>query len=295
MTNQLDDRLQIKFPGQSQNIQRSRQHAVEITPGNSLKWLLFPSPTISRLHRRERFLEVSLNYMCDWSPGEERRHDRRQRQNIPAPENQLPDSLAGKSVLRDECRYADFSHESSIEEQTDTDTSNTKSRKCIKQNNIFIYLYITHQQICIDGGRQQRCGGKKQKRSAAALEECEYIMWQWNKNAMIMSVQLSNCVYSTDYEVKGGKKVAGCRRSLSYPLVGVQLGRQRSPHQQEELSEILSLRTECCGGYAPPHTKSTEQGGHWQTSEDASRTQEPWQPGTEPADQKVLGRRRDSF
>lgn len=29
---------------------------------------------------------------------------------------------------------------------------------------------------------------KKQKRSAAALEKCEYIVWQWNINAMIMSV-----------------------------------------------------------------------------------------------------------
>lgn len=28
----------------------------------------------------------------------------------------------------------------------------------------------------------------KRCRDAAALEGCEYIMWQWNKNAMITSV-----------------------------------------------------------------------------------------------------------
>lgn len=49
-----------------------------------------------------------------------------------------------------------------------------------------------------------------------------------------------------------------------------------------------------CGGYAHPHTKSTEWGGHRHNSEDASRTQDPWQPGTEAADQKVLGKRRDN-
>lgn len=27
----------------------------------------------------------------------------------------------------------------------------------------------------------------KRRRDAAALEECEYIRWQWNKNAMIIS------------------------------------------------------------------------------------------------------------
>lgn len=45
----------------------------------------------------------------------------------------------------------------------------------------------------------------KRRRDAAALEECEYIVWQWNKKAMITSVLLSNSVYSTGYEVKGKK------------------------------------------------------------------------------------------
>lgn len=70
------------------------------------------------------------------------------------------------------------------------------------------------------------------------------------------------------------------RRSLARPVA--------SPHWWEDVSETLSLRMLSPGGYAPPHTKSTEEPGHWQTSEDASRTQEPWQPGTEAADQKVL-------
>lgn len=29
---------------------------------------------------------------------------------------------------------------------------------------------------------------KRRRDAAAALEECEYIMWQWNKNATITSV-----------------------------------------------------------------------------------------------------------
>lgn len=30
--------------------------------------------------------------------------------------------------------------------------------------------------------------------------------WRWNKKAMMITVQLSNCVYSTDYEVRGGEQ-----------------------------------------------------------------------------------------
>lgn len=88
------------------------------------------------LHSRERILEVSLNYMCDWSPGEERSCDGRQRQNVSAPENQPPDSLAGKSVLRDECRHADFSPDSSIEEQTSRGHKQTQIHRTQKVENV---------------------------------------------------------------------------------------------------------------------------------------------------------------